>query len=232
MTFLLFLFNDPIYPVHIYAPSFTTYALTELASALFISGILIFWLRELTVFRPTKPQEDWGKVKKLIFTSQGLNKCAIVYQCIFYIILVINFMVLNCVYYFYVDGDPSYGGRFEMDRETEGNGDAFVLPITISICLLLFYYFQYTVAVLIGFKRLIFDFKKKTARKVTFISGVCVHLFFIFCVLFGVFSRHFANGGVQLVAYTVINLYVYVLCIFNWPVVLYCTEFDTDTADD
>ena len=120
-----------------------------------------------------------------------------------------------------------------MDRETEGNGDAFVLPITISICLLLFYYFQYTVAVLIGFKRLIFDFKKKTGRKVTFISGVCVHLFFIFCVLFGVFSRHFANGGVQLVAYTVINLYVYVLCIFNWPVVLYCTEFDiTDTADD
>ena len=64
------------------------------------------------------------------------------------------------------------------------------------------------------------------ARKVTFTTGHVVHFFFIFCVLFGVFSRHFKNGGIQLVAYTVLNLYVYLLCIINWPVKTYHREFE------
>ena len=48
---LLFLFNDPWYPVHIYSPSFMTFAATELLSALFMAGLLIFWLRELAGFQ-------------------------------------------------------------------------------------------------------------------------------------------------------------------------------------
>jgi len=54
LAFLLFLFNDPLYPVHIYQPSFLTFALTEFCSALFISALLIYWLRELAGFRPQK----------------------------------------------------------------------------------------------------------------------------------------------------------------------------------
>ena len=55
-----------------------------------------------------------------------------------------------------------------------------------------------------------------------------MHLFFIFCVVFGVFSRHFDNGGVQLVAYTLLNLYVFALCLLNWPVKVYFKEYDVD----
>jgi hypothetical protein len=66
------------------------------------------------------------------------------------------------------------------------------------------------------------------ARKVLFFFGQLMHLFFIFCVVLGVFSRHFDNGGVQLVAYTLLNLYVYALCLLNWPVKVYFKEYDLD----
>ena len=52
---------------------------------------------------------------------------------------------------------------------------------------------------------------------------------FVLCILFGVFSRHFANGGIQLLAYTVINLYVYLLCALNYPVTTYIKEYNVDT---
>jgi len=63
-------------------------------------------------------------------------------------------------------------------------------------------------------------------RKVLFVAGQILHFFFIFCAIFGVFSRHFDNGGVQLVAYTVVNLYVYTLCLLNWPVKVYFKEYE------
>ena len=42
--------------------------------------------------------------------------------------------------------------------------------------------------------------------------------FFVFCILFGVFNRHFRNGGVQLLSFGVVNFYVYLLVILHWPV--------------
>ena len=50
---LLFFFNDPWYPVHIYSPSFMSFAGTELTSALFMAGLMVFWLRELAGFQAT-----------------------------------------------------------------------------------------------------------------------------------------------------------------------------------
>lgn len=70
-----------------------------------------------------------------------------------------------------------------------------------------------------GFTRLC-DSQVSRSRKITHWMGQVVHIFFIFCAVFGVFSRHFRNGGVQLVAYTVVNLYVYAICIINWPVLI------------
>ena len=67
MAFILFIFNDPLYVAHIYAPSFLTFALTELGTSLFISGTLVFWLRELASFAPRQAPESWGKLKKLVF---------------------------------------------------------------------------------------------------------------------------------------------------------------------
>ena len=64
------------------------------------------------------------------------------------------------------------------------------------------------------------------ARKVSFIIGQVIHFIFVLCILFGVFSRHFTNGGVQLLAYTVMNIYVYLLCALNYPVTIYIKEYE------
>ena len=224
LTFLLFLFNDPLYMAHVYSPSFLTYALTELSSALFISGMLMFWLRELADMRPSKPDPKWGCFKKCVFGCHGYNKCARIYLALFFLVMVSCFMVLNCTYYIHVKGDPSLAGRF--DRNNEGEVDFYLWPIIVTLGLLVCYYSQFIIACGMGCNR-VRDKKIPTARKVSYFTGHIIHFFFIFCVLFGVFSRHFRNGGFQLFAYSVVNLYIYMLVIVHWPVKVYFIEHDT-----
>ena len=169
-----------------------TFAFTEFTSALFIAGLLIFWLRELAGFRPKKAAKEWNCIKKAVYASQGLNECALTYLCILFLALVIDFMVLNCFYYIYVKGDPSLYGRFDLNSES--TLDVFLAPIIVTICLLLWYYTQYTISLSMGCFRLA-DNEIPRARKVGFVTGAVVHFFFIFCAIFGVFNRHYANGG-------------------------------------
>ena len=116
MVFLLFLFNDPLYTLHVFEPSFITFAITEFFSALFMSALLIYWLRELAGFKPQEVPKNANCLKKLVLSSQGWNKCAMVYLCLFFIFLVVDFMVLNCFYYIYLKGDPSLAGRFDFNN--------------------------------------------------------------------------------------------------------------------
>lgn len=100
---LLFFFNDPWYPVHIYSPSFMSFAATELTSALFMAGLMIYWLRELAGFKASRDEpKNLGCVKKMVFNCQGVSSCAICYLVVLFLALVTTFMVLNCFYYFYI----------------------------------------------------------------------------------------------------------------------------------
>ena len=132
-------------------------------------------------------------------------------------------MVLNCFYYLYVQSDPSFAGRFSIHNDA--TADVFIAPILVTLCLLAVYYLQYVLSLFLGFARLC---SKETgkARKISFAIGQIIHLLFVIPMLFGTFSRHFANGGIQLVAYAVINLYVYLLCFLNYPVTVYIKEYD------
>ena len=107
--------------------------------------------------------------------------------------------------------------------------DVMVAPILMTITLLIVYYLQFFLAMLLGCARLC---RKETgqARKISFAVGQVIHFMFIICILFGVFSRHFANGGAQLLAYTAVNIYVYLLCFLNYPVIIYVKEYDV--SDD
>ena len=129
----------------------------------------------------------------MVFGCQGVNQCAVAYLCFFFVVLVVDIMVLNCFYYLYVRGDPSLAGRFNLNAEQ--TMDEFLAPIIVTICILIVYYSQFTVAMGMGCARMR-DKEIPKARKVTFTAGHVVHFFFIFCVLFGVFSRHFKNGGI------------------------------------
>ena len=68
--------------------------------------------------------------------------------------------------------------------------------------------------------------KTGKARKVSFVITQVVHFIFVLSILYGAFSRHFANGGIQILAYTVMNLYVYLLCALNYPVTIYIKEYE------
>ena len=223
LTFFLLFFNDPIYLAHIYKPSFVSFAFTEFASSIFVAALLIYWLRELAGFRQSRAAREWCCLKKAVFTAQGVNQCALVWLIFFFVLLVVDFMVLNCYYFVYLEDNPSLAGRFDINSDP--SLDRFLAPIIVTACLLLLYYTQYVLALQMGFVRL-FDKQVPNARKVGFVVGVLVHIFFVFCVIFGVFNRHFANGGVQIVAFTVPNLYIYFLVIMNWPVQTIVKEYD------
>lgn len=138
MIFLLFLFNDPLYAAHIYKPSFLTFALTEFTSAIFISALLVYWLRELALFRPNLAPAKSNCLVKIIHAGLGQNQCALVFLCLFYLALVIDFMVLNCYYYVYVKGDPSLAGRFDLNNHA--SMDVFLGPVIVTLLLLVVYY--------------------------------------------------------------------------------------------
>ena len=229
LIFFLFLFNDPLYSAHIYSPSFITFALTEFLQAIFIGALLIYWLRELSMFRPRLLPPNTNCIVKMSSGCLGQSKVALVFLSFFFVVLVIDFMVLNVYYYIYVGGDPSLAGRLNMNNQAAV--DVFLGPIIATILLLLFYYAQYSIAFSLGCINICNPDPEKKGRRVLFIAGQVVHFFFILCAIFGVFSRHFDNGGVQLVAYTVINLYVYALCIFNWPVKVYFKEYDIEEKE-
>ena len=132
-------------------------------------------------------------------------------------------MVLNCFYYIYVKGDPSLAGRFDINNEA--SVDVFIVPIIVTICLLGAYYVQYAISISMGCVRMC-DKEIPRARKIGFLMGFVVQIFFIMCALFGVFNRHYSNGGIQLFAYTVCNLYIYLLVILNWPIKVFFREFE------
>ena len=116
-----------------------TYAVTELTYALFVSGMLMFWLRELADMRPSQPDPSWGCLKRLVFSCQGYNKCATFYLFFFFIVMVSCFMTLSCTYYIHVQGDPSLDGVFD-EVGGEAQIDAYLWPIIVTLCLLVFYY--------------------------------------------------------------------------------------------
>lgn len=59
-------------------------------------------------------------------------------MCILFLLMAVNFMVLNCFYYIYVKGDPSLAGRFDINSDE--NVDIFLAPIIVTLCLLVWYY--------------------------------------------------------------------------------------------
>ena len=148
----------------------------------------------------------------------------------FFVLLVVDFMVLNCFYYIHVKGDPSLSGNFDMNGDDDIS-DKFLWPLLATIVLLIIYYAQYSMALAMGCIRWASDPKMPRARKVSFLSGIVVHFFFIFSALFGVFNRHFRNGGVQLLGYAIVNFYIYLLVILNWPVRTYKREFDIEDEE-
>ena len=91
-------------------------------------------------------------------------------------------------------GDPSLAGRFDINS-SKATVDAFLGPVLATMCILIVYYAQYTTGLSLACTNICATDPEQKSKRVMFIAGQIVHFFFIFCVIFGVFSRHFENGG-------------------------------------
>ena len=87
--------------------------------------------------------------------------------------------------------------------------------LIISAGLLCFYYIWYFCAMCNNLRLIMVT---DLSTKITFVSSQIVHGVTILAVMLGVFSRHFANGGIQLFFIGMINVYVITLCILNAPI--------------
>jgi len=112
LLFFLFMFNDPLYTLHIYKPSFYTYALSELTVALFVSALLVYWIRDLAKFRKKKAPKNANKFGRLIHTSTGDSRVVGVFLGLFFFILSVDLWILQVILFYEVEADPSYAGKF------------------------------------------------------------------------------------------------------------------------
>jgi len=106
LLFLLFQFNDPWYFLHVKNPNFYTYAVAEFGTALFVSGLLIFWLRDAARHRNPKLEHGSGKLQKFLHKSMGMNNWILAFLIFFYVFLVVWFTTLYCMFYWSVEGNP------------------------------------------------------------------------------------------------------------------------------
>jgi hypothetical protein len=53
-----------------------------------------------------------------------------------------------------------------------------------------------------------------------FFVNQAVHAIMICSFVLGVYSQHFANGGIQCFFIGFINVYVFALCVINYPVLV------------
>lgn len=129
---------------------------------------------------------------------------------VFFCVLVMDFMALYMLYYVHVKADPGFAYT-----HAEHDLDKPVLSVmALTIALLVLYYLWYLIAICNNLRQIMLtDFN----TKVTFLSSQLMHFAVAVTLTLGVYSRHFANGGIQLFFIGLCNLYVFVLVYLNWP---------------
>ena len=230
LLFLLFLFNDPFYPVHVYDPRFLTFALSEFQTSLFIAGMLIFWLRDVARHKNPDIPANASRVQKFLHQQQGYNKGVMTFLGVFYVVLVLDFMTLYCLFYVKVEGDPGAGDFGNSELSVNQQVDPALFWALLATCgVLTFYYIMFGIAICSNMRIIA---SSDCTTKVVFLFSQMVHVAFICGMLLGVYSRHFMNGGLQMFFYGICNLYVYALAYLSWPVEVSIKEYKIDEEQE
>ena len=149
---------------------------------------------------------------------------------VIYVILVLDFMVLYCLFFFKAQSDPSVGDFGTSDLEINMQEDpALFYALLVTCGILTFYYILYFVAVCNAIRVIS---ESDCVTKVTFAISQMVHTLFLCAILMGVFSRHFMNGGLQLFFYGMCNLYIFALAYLSWPQEVKFKEYEINLGGD
>jgi hypothetical protein len=140
LSFMLFLFNDPWYTLHVYTPSFFTFVLSELQIAMFIAALMVYWIRDLARYKKKMNSQNLNAVGKLVSYSLGDNKVMMCFLVVFYLLLVASFMTLYIAYFQAVKGDPAFVGEIKLDEEAFKDNEIVSIPLSVLAILLCIYY--------------------------------------------------------------------------------------------
>ena len=149
---------------------------------------------------------------------------------VFYVILVLDFMTLYCLFYVKVEGDPGAGDFGNSELSVNQQVDpALFWALLVTCGVLTFYYIMFGIAICSNMRIIA---SSDCTTKVVFLFSQMVHVAFICGMLLGVYSRHFMNGGLQMFFYGICNLYVYALAYLSWPVEVSIKEYKIDEEQE
>ena len=132
-------FDDPWYFIHYSNPNFWTYAIAEFNTALFVAGLMLFWLRDIARHRSKNLEPNATKLQKFFHESMGYHWISVAGLVSFYIILVVDFTVLYCIYYWDVKSHPG-DAEISLNQHAPEKFKPFLLATGF---LLLLYYFWF-----------------------------------------------------------------------------------------
>ena len=136
MLILLLTFNDPWYFLHIKNPSFATYFIGEVGTAMFVAGMLVFWLVDIARHKEPELSPDATKLQKFVHKSMTFNYGIGMALGIFYAFLVVNLITLYGLFYWAVRFDP---GEAEISYKQDKHPK--LKPILFGTYLLLAVYY-------------------------------------------------------------------------------------------
>ena len=192
--------------------------------------MLVYWLRSAALVKNPRLPQNASAILKFYNRQQGHSKAMMTFLGIIYVVLVIDFMVLYCLFFFKAQTDPSVGDFGTSDLKVNMQEDpALFYALLVTCGLLTVYYILYFIAVCNAIRVI---GTSDCATKVTFAVSQVVHVLFLCGILMGAFSRHFMNGGLQLFFYGMCNVYIFALAYLSWPQEIKFKEYQISLDGD
>ena len=221
MLILLVNFNDPWYILHVNNPSFATFLVAQISTALFIAAMLIFWLIDVARHKSPELSPQATALDRFLHHESKLDLRVIMALTIFYIVLVIDFIILYGMFYLAVEGNPGEG-EISFNQEKHPRLEPVLV---VTYFLLAFYYVIYFVMLCKNLKRIM---QMDGERVVMFCFSQSIHVILLMGLLLGAYSPHFENGGAQVFFYSLCNLYMFGLAYCCYPNEVVFKEYDID----
>ena len=214
-------FNDPWYFIHYKNPNFWTYVIAEFNTALFVAGLMIFWLRDIARHRNKELEQNANKLQKFFHESMGYNWLSMTALVIFYIALVVDFTALYSMFYWDVKSNPG-DGEISLNQHQPEKMKPYLLATMIIIGLYYFWFFVSVCRNMVNLRKL------DGSTRMFFAFSQGMHAIFILGLLSGIFSRHFEDGGVQVFFYALCNIYIWAMAYVSWPQEVVFKEYNIE----
>ena len=109
LLILLASFDDPLYYFHVDNPNLFSYVFSEFCVATFVAGLLIHWLRSIARHRSKELEPEATRMMKFLHKSMIVGKKTTIFLVVLYLVMVIAFTILNCAFFYTVEGNPGAG---------------------------------------------------------------------------------------------------------------------------